>query len=64
MKRYVDVVQPGRGWACGTGWDKVRPAGVNWSSIGPVTPEQAREFAQAVIAAADEADRINAKEAS
>ena len=33
-----------------------QPASVNWSSIGSVTPGDARLYAQAILAAADEAE--------
>lgn len=37
-----------------------RDAGVNWAGIGTCTPEETRRFANALLAAADEADRRNA----
>lgn len=55
MARYVSIYGPHT-----SPWDKQpEPATVNWSSIGSVTPEQARQFAAAILAAADKADELN-----
>jgi len=40
-------------------WDNPGVAGVNWSAYGTSTPEQAREYAAAILRAADEADAIS-----
>jgi hypothetical protein len=37
-----------------------RPATVNWSAIGSVTPEEARQFAKDIVDAADIASQLNA----
>lgn len=57
MARYVQVYAPDPGAWGGAG----EPAKVNWSAIGSVPPWQARQFAAAIIDAADEADRMNAE---
>ena len=54
MARYVSVYAP-KPWP----GESQKPAMVSWSSIGSVTPDQARQFAVAIIAAADDADRAN-----
>jgi len=36
-----------------------RPAGVGWASAMNVSPAQARQFAAAILAAADQADKLN-----
>ena len=41
-------------------WDYVREYGVNWSAMGTTSPEIARAYALAIIAAADLADARNA----
>ena len=41
-------------------WDYVREWGVNWSAMGTTSPEIARAYALAILAAADLADARNA----
>ena len=37
----------------------VEKASVNWSAIGSVDPATAREFAEELLAACDEAEKLN-----
>ena len=54
MSKFVEVFQQ-TPW----GGKKPLPAGVNWQAMGTVTPAKARQFAAAIIAAADQADEMN-----
>ena len=56
MARYVSVYAP----QPFDDEDVRQPARVNWHGIGATDPAEARQFAAAILAAADEADRINA----
>lgn len=55
MARYVEVYRnlpwPGQ---------PMPQANVSWVAIGSRTPDQARQFAAAILAAADKADAMNA----
>ena len=57
MARYVETYVPYQ-----LSGARKRPAVVNWSAIGSVSAEQARQMAAALLAAADEVDRMNAQE--
>ncbi len=55
QKHWITVYPPQRE----IGSEEVCPAGVNWSALGTVTPDEAIEFANAIIDAANEARRMN-----
>jgi len=56
MTRLVTVFPPRPEAFGGSG----KPAEINWSAIGSVTPADARLFAAALIDAADKAEAMNA----
>ncbi len=55
QKHWITVYPPQRE----IGSEEVCPAGVNWSALGTVTPDEAIEFANAIIDAAKKAKEMN-----
>lgn len=57
---YVDLYRPERCGEQADGLEKHRSAAVNWSAIGPVSPKVARQVANRILKAADDAERLEA----